>query len=61
VLQTRSTQDNSTTTSDYATIRDADGEPMLTVPGCVSAQATILSADSLPIASASTSCFQLSN
>jgi hypothetical protein len=57
-LRSRSTPDNSLNTSpQYPVIRYADGEPMLTVVGCVDAEATI-EFGSGPSVTAATACFQ---
>jgi hypothetical protein len=57
-LRSRSTPDNALNTSpEYPVIRYADGEPMLTIPGCVEAEATVRFASGLSV-SAATACFQ---
>jgi helix-turn-helix protein len=58
-LRSRSTPDNSVSTSPrYRVIRFADGEPMLTVPGCVDAEATVEFGVGGPSVTAATPCFQ---
>jgi hypothetical protein len=58
-LRSRSTPDNSVSTSPrYHVIRYADGEPMLTVLGCVDAEATIEFGAHGPSVTAATPCFQ---
>jgi hypothetical protein len=58
-LRSRSTPDDSLNTSpQYRVIRYADGEPMLTVLGCVDAEATIEFDGSGPPVTAVTACFQ---
>jgi len=58
-LRSRSTPDGSVNTSPvYDVIRYADGEPMLTVLGCVDAEATIEFGADGPSVTAATACFQ---
>lgn len=58
-LRSFSTPDNSVNTSpQYHVIRYADGEPMLTVLGCVAAAATVSFGTGGPSVAAMTDCFQ---
>ena len=60
-ISARSVPDNSVTTSIVQTIRTADGEPMLTVSGCVDAEATVSLPEGPPVATGTTGCFQFEN
>ena len=60
-IKARSVPDNSVTTSTVLSIRNADGEPMLTVSGCVDAEATVSLPEGPPVAAAMTGCFQFGN
>jgi hypothetical protein len=60
-IRALSVHDNSVTTSTVQTIRTADGEPMLTVSGCVDAEATVSLPEGPPVATGMTGCFQFGN
>jgi hypothetical protein len=57
VLQSRRVTDGATTTVRMSPVVAAEGDPLLTVPGCVLAQATVRFGPGLPTASAATGCY----
>ncbi len=57
VLQSRRVTDGATTTARMSPVVAAEGDPLLTVPGCVLAQATVRFGPGLPAASAATGCY----
>jgi Helix-turn-helix domain len=56
-LQTRRPTDGATTTLSVSPIVGAEGDPLLTVPGCVLAQVTVRFDADRPAATASTGCY----
>lgn len=57
VLQSRRAADGATTTVTMSPVVAAEGDPLLTVPGCVLAQATVAFGAGQPTATATTGCY----
>jgi Helix-turn-helix domain len=57
VLQSRRVGDGATTTVRMSPVVAAEGDPLLTVPGCVLGQATVRFGAGLPVATAATGCY----